>query len=144
VPDTIREMIEVGIARLSLEEQQALEIASAMGVVFSAEDCATLSKLDPNELDELFDAMARRQQIIRRTLRYSTTGSRGSETFEFAHALYREVLFQGMPRNRRARLERNRGEHRELWSFGSQDALLFPCVSTDSVVAIFPSAKIVG
>jgi DNA-binding winged helix-turn-helix (wHTH) protein len=111
VPDTIREMIEAGIARLSLEEQQALEIASAVGVVFSAEICATLSRTDPNELDDLFDALARRQQIIRRALRHPSTGAGSSETYEFAHALYREVLYQGIPRNRRARLERNRSEH---------------------------------
>jgi predicted ATPase len=105
VPDTIREMIESRIARLSLEEQQALETASAVGVVFCAEACAALSKSDLTTLDELFDALARRQQIIRRALSHPTTGS---ETYEFAHALYREVLYQGIPLNRRARLERNR------------------------------------
>jgi predicted ATPase len=122
VPDTIREMIEAGIARLSLEEQQALETASAVGTVFCAEDCATLSKMDPNDLDDLFGALARRQQIIRRALRPPTTAAAGSETYEFAHVLYREVLFQGIPRSRRARLERNRSERPELRSIGGQDA----------------------
>jgi predicted ATPase len=129
VPDTIREMIEARISRLSLEEQQALEIASAVGVVFCADACATLSKSDSNELDDLFDALARRQQIIRRALRQPSTGVGGSEIYEFAHALYREVLYQGIARNRRDRLERNRSESPELRSIGGRDVLLYRCVS---------------
>jgi hypothetical protein len=72
---TIREMIEARIARLSLEEQQALETASAVGVVFCAEVCAALSKTNPTTLDKLFDALARRQQIIRRALSHPTKGA---------------------------------------------------------------------
>jgi DNA-binding winged helix-turn-helix (wHTH) protein len=144
VPDTIREMIEAGIARLSLEEQQALATASAVGVMFCAKVCATLSKTDPNELDDLFDALARRQQVIRRALRHPSKGAAVSETYEFAHALYREVLYQRIPHNLRARLERSRSERPELWSIGRQDALLAPCVSGESEVVIFPRAKIAG
>jgi predicted ATPase len=144
VPDTIREMIEARIARLSLQEQQALETASAVGVVFCAEVCAALSKSNPTTLDELFVALARRQQIIRRALSHPTTGTGGSETYEFAHALYREVLYQRIPRNRRARLERNRSESPELRSIDRRDALLYPCVSRESAVVVFPRGKIVG
>jgi DNA-binding winged helix-turn-helix (wHTH) protein len=136
VPDTIRAMIEAAIARLSLEEQRALETASAVGVVFCAEVCATLSKTDPDELDDLFDALARRQQIVRLKTRDPSKGSACGQFYEFVHALYREVLYQRIPRNRRARLERSIVE--------STLATPHLCAGRESASVIFPSAKIVA
>lgn len=135
VPDTIREMIEAGIARLSLEEQQALETASTVGVVFSAEVCATLGKRDPAALDELFEALARRQQIVRLKTRDPSKGGARGPMYEFVHALYREVLYQRIPRHRRVRLENRIVE--------STLATPHLCASRESAL-ILPSAKIVA
>jgi hypothetical protein len=56
---------------------QRVDVELESSVVFCAEVCAALSKSNPTTLAELFEALARQQQIIRRALRHPVTGARG-------------------------------------------------------------------
>src|SRR5438132_1010359 len=46
VPETLRQMIETQIERLSAEEQRALEVASVAGAVFSVHVAATAADVE--------------------------------------------------------------------------------------------------
>jgi len=105
VPETLREMIEARIERLSIEEQRVLETASAVGTVFSAEICAAVSKADPEHLECLLENLTRRQQLVRRAPVHLSCAASDAQPYEFRHALYREVFYHRMAGSQRARLD---------------------------------------
>jgi len=107
VPETLLEMLEARIDRLSTEEQRILEAASAVGTVFSADICSAVANAEPEHLERLFEALTRRQQIVRRVRGNQLPGTNGYQCYEFRHALYREVLYRRMAASQRARLERS-------------------------------------
>ena len=107
VPETLLEMLEARIDRLSTEEQRILEAASAVGTVFSADICSAVANAEPEHLERLFEALTRRQQIVRRAHGNQLPGTNGYQCYEFRHALYREVLYRRMAASQRARLERS-------------------------------------
>jgi DNA-binding winged helix-turn-helix (wHTH) protein/tetratricopeptide (TPR) repeat protein len=113
VPETLRLMIEAQIERLSAEEQQALEVASVAGAVFSVEVAATAIGVDPDRFEDLYDALARRHRIIRRADPRQFPDGSDSSRYEFVHTLYREVLYRRQPPRSRARLHRRTGESLE-------------------------------
>jgi len=103
VPETLREMIEARIARLSAEEQRVLEVASILGVEFYPQCCADAAALDPERAEELCHALAERHCVLR-VSRSDSRASRGyaATQYEFAHAMYREVLSRRLTPARRA------------------------------------------
>jgi predicted ATPase len=103
VPNTLREMIEAHIARLSVEEQRVLEIASIVGVEFYPQCCADAAALNPERTEEICHALAERHCVLRAS-RSDPQASRGyaATRYEFAHAMYREVLFRRLTPARRA------------------------------------------
>ena len=110
VPETLLEMLEARIERLSTEEQRILEVASVVGSVFSADMCAAATNADPEHLECLFEALTRRQQVVRRAHGHQLPGTNGYQCYEFRHALYCEVLYRRMAASQRVRLERNISE----------------------------------
>ena len=110
VPEGLREMIEAQVGRLSAQEQRVLQAASVSGMVFSATVAAASLGQEPEAIEELLDALARRVRLVRAT--GSVTFPDGSicQRFEFAHALYREVIYHQQSRLRCANLHRRIGE----------------------------------
>jgi tetratricopeptide (TPR) repeat protein len=113
VPETLRQMIEAQIGRLSAEEQRALEVASVAGAVFSVDIAATAADVQPDHLEDLYAALARRHRIIRPADPRQFPDGGDSSRYEFAHALYREVLYRRQAPRHRTRLHRRTGEHLE-------------------------------
>jgi DNA-binding winged helix-turn-helix (wHTH) protein len=113
VPETLRQMIEAQIERLSMEEQRALEVASVQGVAFSASLCATVINGDAEDHEILYDSMAHRGRIVRAAGTQLLPGGGVSARCEFVHALYREVLYRRQPPLRRSKLHRAVGERLE-------------------------------
>ena len=103
VPETLREMIETRIARLSAEEQRVLEVASIAGVAFYPQCCAGAAALDPERAEELCQALAERHCVLR-AAKGDRQASReyAATRYEFAHAMYREVLSRRLTPARRA------------------------------------------
>jgi len=113
VPETLRQMIEAQIGRLSAEEQRALEAASVAGAVFSVDIAATAADLEPDHFEDLYAALARRHRIIRPADPGQFPDGSDSSRYEFVHALYREVLYRRQAPRHRTRLHQRTGEHLE-------------------------------
>jgi DNA-binding winged helix-turn-helix (wHTH) protein len=110
VPESLRRLIEAQIERLSVEEQDALEVASVTGAAFAASVSAAATKLDPEDFEDLCDRLSRRQQIVRPMGSQQFPSGSTSARYEFVHALYREVMYGRLARGRRARLHARIGE----------------------------------
>jgi DNA-binding winged helix-turn-helix (wHTH) protein len=113
VPESLRRVIEARIARLSPEEQRALEGASVTGVVFATAVGAVATDLDQDAFEELCARLARRQQIVRAAGAQPFPDGSVSSRYEFVHGLFREVCYGRLAPGRRARLHRRIGEQLE-------------------------------
>ena len=110
VPESLRQMIEAQIERLSAEEQRVLESASVAGAVFSADTAATPIDMVPEEFEDLCESLVRRQRIVKSAGAQQFPGGNISQRYEFVHALYREVLYRRQASRRRTALHRRVGE----------------------------------
>ncbi len=120
VPENLRLVIDAQIERLTSEEQRALEVASVTaGPSGSVIARAAASELDPDVFEELCDRLARRNHIVRSAGSLDLPDGTTSPSYDFVHALYREVVYRRMPAGRRARLHRHIGEWGESL-YGSQ------------------------
>ncbi len=109
-PESLRQMIELRIGRLSEQERRILEAASAVGDTFSTLVCAEAANIGPETCETLFDTLSRRHQMVRPAGSAEFPDGTVSECFEFMHAMYREVLYQRQATGRRAKLHRSIGE----------------------------------
>jgi predicted ATPase len=113
IPETLRQMIEAQIERLSIEEQQVLEVASVAGVSFSASVKAAAADIDVGEFENICERLSRRQKIVRAAGSSQFPNGSVSTQYEFVHALYREVLYRRQTPRRRAMLHRRIGDQLE-------------------------------
>jgi DNA-binding winged helix-turn-helix (wHTH) protein/tetratricopeptide (TPR) repeat protein len=110
VPDDLRRMIEAQLERLSAQEQSALELATIAGASFSASLVDSAADVDPSSLEDLYEELSRRHHIVKWVGTQSLPDGRVTERYEFAHALYRQVLYDRQLPGRRARVHRQIGE----------------------------------
>jgi predicted ATPase len=113
-PDSLREMIELQIQRLSAEEQRVLEIASVTGLSFTANVNALGTTVDQEMFESLCEALSRRQHMVRHTGSRQLPDGTISQCYEFAHALYRDVFYRRQAPGRRAKLQRRIEERAPL------------------------------
>ncbi len=113
VPENLREMIAAQIERLSAPEQRVLEVAAIAGMTFNAAISAPTGDLDPVTFDECCDVLARRNHILRLAGTQDLPDGQVVQRYEFAHALYREVLYERQAPARRTMLHRRRAERLE-------------------------------
>ena len=104
VPESLREMIEARIERLSEEERRALEVASVSGVLFCATVSAAAANMDVESFENVCEGLSRRRQQVRAADPKQFPGGTASSRYEFVHALYREVLYRRFSPGRRAKL----------------------------------------
>jgi predicted ATPase len=110
VPETLRQMIEAQIERLTSEEQRALEAASVAGVRFPAHAVAQAMQQNPEVLEELFDTVTHRSRMVRAVGSQELGDGSVAQVFEFVHAAYREVFYRRQTPARRASLHRRMGQ----------------------------------
>ena len=111
-PESLRQMIELQIERLSPDEQRVLEIVSVARIPTSVTIAAAVSKLEPDTCEDLLEGLAWRHQVIRPAgFRAYKTGT--SPCYEFVHALYRQVLYRRIGPARRRKLHESMGENGE-------------------------------
>ena len=101
-PESLRQMIELQIERLSVDEQRVLEIASVRGVSFTADVGTTI---DPEKFDSVCEDLSRRQLMVRRTGSSKFPDGTISDCYQFVHALYRDVFYRRQTPARRAKLQ---------------------------------------
>ena len=98
VPPTVRGAIALRLRRLSEDAVTVLHVASAFAVEFDARVLRELTGLPEARVLDVLDETTREAMI-------RTTAPSG-QTFEFAHALVRDVLYEELSPSRRARLHR--------------------------------------
>jgi DNA-binding winged helix-turn-helix (wHTH) protein len=113
VPESLRQMIEAQIDRLSMEEQRVLEAASVAGAVFSATVIAGALEKDPEDVEDLCETVVRSLRIVRPAGSEQFPDGSITPRYEFVHALYREALYRRLTARRRAKLHRRIGDRLE-------------------------------
>jgi predicted ATPase/DNA-binding winged helix-turn-helix (wHTH) protein len=113
IPEDLRRMIGHQLDRLPAHQRRILEAASAAGVEFSAAVVAAAESLALDEVERVCAELARRASFLT---------SHGGETwpdgtiagrYGFRHALYHDVVYDGIAAGRRAQLHRRVGERLE-------------------------------
>jgi tetratricopeptide (TPR) repeat protein len=115
-PDNLGQIIETQIARLSKEQQQALEVASIAGSTFSVTVTAAAANFSVEEFENVCEGLSRRHQIVRSTDPAEFSDASVSQRYEFVHSLYRDVLYHRQPAGRRAKFHLSIGDRLEALS----------------------------
>jgi predicted ATPase len=101
-PESLRQMIELQIEKLSADEQRVLELASVTGMSFTANANDLGTTEDQEKLENTCEHLARRQHIVRRMGWRRFPDGTTWQCYEFAHELYREVFYRRQAPSRRA------------------------------------------
>jgi hypothetical protein len=112
VPETLRQLIEKHIERLDDEQQRLLEVASIVGVTFSATAVAAGLQVEAETVDQQCGALARTGHFLRsQGIEEWPDGTVGGR-YSFLHALYQQALYERVTEARRVRLHRQIGEQK--------------------------------
>ena len=113
VPESLRQMIETQIERLSPAERQLLEVASVAGAEFSAASVAAGVETGVEAVEEQCAELARREQFLRASGTVEWPDGTVATRYSFLHVLYQEVVYERVTAGRRARLHQQIGEREE-------------------------------
>ncbi len=119
VPADVRSMIERQFERLDPTERRVLEVASVAGTEFAAPAVAAGVELTDAEVEASCTGLARREQFVRTSGMEEWPDGRIVARYTFRHALYREVLYEGIPPGRKAELHTRIGGRLEA-SYGER------------------------
>jgi predicted ATPase len=101
-PGELARMIELEIEHLSPQEQQLLEAGSLATVAFPAWMVAAALGQDVASAEEACDALVRRVSFVKRAGEDELPDGTRSSFYVFAHAMFRDVLYQRQSGARRA------------------------------------------
>jgi len=113
VPETLQQMLEIRVERLSEIEQRVLKSASIAGRRFSVWSVAAMLNTGMAEAEDICDSLTQRQQFLRPGRAAGVLGAGQSAHYEFRHSLYREALYRRIPEGQRARWHRRLAERAE-------------------------------
>jgi predicted ATPase len=119
VPESVRQMLEQQLERLSPREQQVLEAGSVAGATFSAAAVAAGLAHEVVEVEDWCTGLVRRQQWLEACGEQVWPDGTVAGNYRFLHALYQEVAYQRLPAARRVQLHRRIGEREEA-GYGPQ------------------------
>jgi DNA-binding winged helix-turn-helix (wHTH) protein/predicted ATPase len=116
-PETLWQLVEKQVERLTADEQAVLVAVSVAGVEFSAA-VAVAAGIDPQQGELQCEALARRGQFLRRVGSAEWPDGTVAGRYAFIHALYQQVLYGrvsigervGLHLRTAERLERGYGE----------------------------------
>lgn len=112
-PSTIRRLIEEELDRVRPEHRAILETASVASMEFAAATVAAGAHTDVETVEEYCEALIESGRFLRAAGEDVWPDGTISSRYRFGHALYREILAEGLPAARRARLHREIGLERE-------------------------------
>jgi predicted ATPase/DNA-binding winged helix-turn-helix (wHTH) protein len=112
-PTSIRELIENQLDRLSPQEEQVLKAASVAGEQFSTAAVAAGMKAEIEEIEELCEGLARRNQFLRTRAPEEWPDGTVASRYEFIHALYQRDLYERITAAKRVQLHQRIGERQE-------------------------------
>jgi DNA-binding winged helix-turn-helix (wHTH) protein len=103
-PETLRQVIEAQLSRLTPDERDALEAASVCGIDFSAITVAAGLGSTEEAVEASLDGLAGRGQFVT-SLDLMELPARGwASRYQFVHSLHQETLYRSLPPARRLRL----------------------------------------
>jgi len=106
VPDSLRQMIEMQLRELSVDERRLLACASVAGQRFTTSAIARMLSQDQSDVEARFEALAQRQQFVKACGTLTLPNGESTVEFTFTHALYRDALSQRLNRSERLIFER--------------------------------------
>lgn len=109
VPDSLRQMLELEVARLSQEERRALEAASVCGVSLLAHVGAAAGEFDAERYEEICQQLSHRRQILLVAGLQNLPNGAVTLRCQFIHAYYRRAIYDRLPPRRRSRLHLRAG-----------------------------------
>ena len=106
VPGSLRQLIEQQLERLDAEDQKVLETGSVAGREFSAALVAAALDRNEDDTEARCAALARQGWFLHARGTAEWPDGTIASRYGFIHDLYQEVLYDGVPAGRRARLHR--------------------------------------
>ena len=119
IPETLRQLIERQVDRMSPEEHRVLEVASVAGAEFSAAALAAGMGTDVETVEEHCARLSRHRQFFQTRGNAEWPDGTVAARYGFLHALYQEVLYSRTPISRRIDMHR-RIAQREEQAYGGQ------------------------
>jgi hypothetical protein len=113
IPDTVRQLIEHQVERLSEAEQRLLEVASVAGAHFAAAEVAAGLGTDSESVEARCEWLARTRQFLRAEGIAEWPDGTLSGRYGFLHALHHEVVYARLAEVRRIHLHRRIAERKE-------------------------------
>jgi predicted ATPase len=113
VPESLTEMIEQQLERLTHDEQRVLEAASVLGMQFSAAAVAAGLEQDLIQIEKRCDVLARRQHFLRAEGITKWPDGTVAARYRFLHWLYQHVAYHRMGVTQRVHLQQQIGRHLE-------------------------------
>ena len=112
-PDSVKQLIDIQLDRLSTQEQRVLEAASLVGLVFSTALVAAALEMPVEQVDEVCDSLARRALFLQHEGTEDWPDGSQQSCYGFTHGLVREVCAERSAPARRQRRHRLIAEHLE-------------------------------
>jgi DNA-binding winged helix-turn-helix (wHTH) protein/tetratricopeptide (TPR) repeat protein len=119
VPESLRQLVEVQVARLEPEAQRVLEAASVLGNEFTIGSVAAGLDVDPLTIEERCDALARQGQFLSAAGLFVRPDGTNVARYRFTHSLYPHAIAERVPAGWRLRLHQRVGEWLEH-TYGAQ------------------------
>ena len=110
IPETLQELLEIHLEKLTPEERRVLEAGCVAGEHFSVWAVAAMLDTSPASIEEECDKLANRHQFIRSSGTHGVPDGTPSAHYEFRHALYRQALYRSLSGTNRSKLHLSLGE----------------------------------
>ncbi|MFO0687290.1 MAG: AAA family ATPase [Myxococcota bacterium] len=123
VPDSLRTMIGSQLERLDPAQRRVLEIASVAGIEFCDASLAPALGAGVEEVGARCIELTRQSVFLADAGELDWPDGTPTRRFVFRHALYPEVLYDGLPPSRRMQIHRQLAERLEAGHTGSTDAI---------------------
>jgi DNA-binding winged helix-turn-helix (wHTH) protein/tetratricopeptide (TPR) repeat protein len=110
VPETLKQMLNMQLQHANDAERQLLQCASVAGQRFTTWSVATMLAADSSRLEEMCEGLVDRQQFLKSSGSHQLPNGESTNEYQFAHALYREVLYRRLNPTQRVTFHRRLAE----------------------------------
>lgn len=123
VPDGLAAAINLQLDRLAEEDRRLLEAGSIAGTIFPAWAAAAALKRPLEEVEEAYATLARRIRLLSLAGHDDLPDGSRSGFYVFAHELYREAIYRGIPLSRRCRWHQRVADRLRVMFAGNESSV---------------------
>lgn len=123
IPRTVEAVIRRKLSTLDQSDRRLLQYASVEGQEFSTAVLSTLTGTDPILLEERLDVVVKRPRLITAVGPEQFPDGTWATRYQFAHALYQNVVYEELTPGRRANLHKQVGERLAQLNAGRTGAM---------------------